>query len=145
VIGALALSVTSEPAAAVAESVVEIAPLRVRGLLRTYAVPAVDSVSVDVDNEVILARWRGSVYAFSLRCPHRGSRLEWRVGEGRVFCPKHEARFLPDGTHDSGRRSRDLDRYDVRRSGASIVVDLDALRRADRDPDAWRAAVIKLV
>jgi nitrite reductase/ring-hydroxylating ferredoxin subunit len=142
VAGALALSATSIPAVALAESVVETAPRRARGLLRTYAMPSVDSVSVDIDNDVILARWQGRIYAFSLRCPHRGSKLEWRPSEGRVFCPKHKARFRPDGAHDSGRQSRDLDRYDLLLSGRSVVVDIDALRRADREPEAWRAAVI---
>jgi nitrite reductase/ring-hydroxylating ferredoxin subunit len=142
VIGALALSTMGKPARALAESVVETTPRRVRGVQRTYAVPSVDSVSVDIGNDVILARWQGRVYAFSLRCPHRGSRLEWRASEGRVFCPKHKARFRPDGAHDSGRQSRDLDRYDLHRTGGSVVVDLAALRRADREPEAWRAAVI---
>jgi nitrite reductase/ring-hydroxylating ferredoxin subunit len=142
VIGALALTAMSESAVALAESVVETAPRRVRGLLRTYTMPSVDSVSVDIDNEVILARWQGRIYAFSLRCPHRGSKLVGGPCEGRVFCPKHMARFRPDGSHDSGRQSRDLDRYDLRRSGGSVVVDIDALRRADQEPEAWRAAVI---
>jgi nitrite reductase/ring-hydroxylating ferredoxin subunit len=84
------------------------------------------------------------VYAFSLRCPHRGTRLEWLTSERRIFCPKHKARFTPEGAHDSGRQSRDLDRYDITRRGSAIAVDLAALRRADQDPVAWRAAVIVL-
>jgi len=107
-----------------------------------YALPPVDSVAVDEGNEVILVRWQERIYAFSAKCPHRGARLEWRSAEGRVFCPKHKARFRPDGAHDSGRQSRDLDRYDVRREGASLVIRLDMLRRADTDPAGWAAAVV---
>jgi hypothetical protein len=61
-----------------------------------------------------------------------------------VFCPKHKARFRPDGAHDSGRASRDLDRYALNRQGSSIVVNLDTLHRADQEPEAWRSAVIVL-
>ena len=141
VAGALALSGASS-VAALADSVVETAPSRRRGTERTYALPATDGVSVDADNDVILARWQNRVYAFSIRCPHRGTRLEWRPEERRLFCPKHKARFTLDGSHDSGRQSRDLDRYDIARRGASLVVDLGALRRADSEPDAWTAAMI---
>jgi nitrite reductase/ring-hydroxylating ferredoxin subunit len=109
-----------------------------------YALPPVDGVAVDEGNEVILIRWQGRAYAFSAKCPHRGARLEWRSAEGRVFCPKHKARFRPDGAHDSGRQSRDLDRYDVRREGTSLVVRLDTLRRADTDPAGWAAAMVMI-
>ena len=142
VIGALGLSALGRPAAAFAASVMEVNATDSSGMLRTYGLPTSNSISVDAANDVILARWEDRVFAFSLRCPHRGSRLEWHADEGRVFCPKHKARFRPDGSHDSGRQSRDLDRYDISRRGASIVVDVDALRRADQEPDAWRAAVI---
>ena len=107
-----------------------------------YALPPADGVAVDEGNEVILVRWQGRAFAFSAKCPHRGARLEWHPAEGRVFCPKHKARFRPDGAHDSGRQSRDLDRYDVRREGASLVIRLDMLRRADTDPAGWAAAVV---
>ena len=110
-----------------------------------YTLPTDDGVQVDEGNEVILVRWQGRAYAFSAKCPHRGARLEWRAAEGRVFCPKHKARFRADGAHDSGRSSRDLDRYDIRREGTSLVIRLDTLRRADTDPAGWAAAVVSLV
>ena len=109
-----------------------------------YALPAGDVVQVDEGNDLILVRWQGRAYAFSAKCPHRGSRLEWRAAENRVFCPKHKARFRADGAHDSGRSSRDLDRYDIRREGSSLVIWLDVLRRADTDPAGWAAAVVPL-
>jgi nitrite reductase/ring-hydroxylating ferredoxin subunit len=109
-----------------------------------YMLPAGDGVQVDEGNDVILVRWQGRAYAFSAKCPHRGARLEWRAVESRVYCPKHKARFRADGAHDSGRASRDLDRYDVRRDGSSLVIRLDVLRRADTDPAGWAAAVVAL-
>jgi nitrite reductase/ring-hydroxylating ferredoxin subunit len=111
---------------------------------RSYAIPAADGVSIDDENEVILARWQGRVYAFSARCTHRGARLEWRADEGRVFCPKHKARFQPDGAHASGRRTRDLDRHPIRRRGDTLVVDYDTVLRVDTDRAAWAAAVVPL-
>jgi nitrite reductase/ring-hydroxylating ferredoxin subunit len=116
---------------------------RSRAELR-YVVPPDDGVAVDEGNEVILVRWQGRAYAFSAKCPHRGGRLEWRAAESRVYCPKHKARFRADGAHDSGRQSRDLDRFDIRQEGGALVIRRDALRRADTDPAGWAAAVVTL-
>ncbi len=114
------------------------------GTTRMYTIPAIDGATVDPENEVLLVRWAGWVYAFALACPHRGTRLEWHASESRVFCPKHKARFRPDGAHDSGRTTRALDRYDLRRTNDGLVVQLDARRQIDQDPAAWEAAAIRL-
>lgn len=133
------------PGAAFAEAVRTTTPLAAAGAERAYRIPAVDGVAIDADNEVMLVRWQRRGYAFSLACPHRGTRLEWHADEGRVFCPKHKARFRPDGAHDSGRQTRNLDRYDIRRQGETLVVALGSRRRVDVDPAAWAAAVVSLV
>ncbi len=109
-----------------------------------HDIPSTDSISVDVGNDLILARWQARVYAFSLKCPHRGTRLEWHADEQRIFCPKHKARFKPDGAHDTGRQSRDLDRYAIARQGGSVAVDLGTVLRADADTKAWSAAVVSM-
>ena len=127
-----------------AEAVGTTGPRTTRGAEARYTIPVTDSVAVDERNELILVRWQGRAYAFSTKCTHRGATLEWRAGEGRVFCPKHKARFRPDGAHDSGRSARALDRYDIRREGASLVIRLDVLRRVDRNPAEWTAAVAML-
>jgi hypothetical protein len=36
----------------------------------TYPIPASDGATIDKDNDVILARYQGKVYAFGLACPH---------------------------------------------------------------------------
>lgn len=141
---AIAVVSIATPAVAFAESVREVAPMAARRLERTYVIPATDGVSVDVPNSVILARWENHLYAFSLKCPHKGARLEWRAAEQRVFCPKHKARFLADGSHVSGRGSRDLDRYPLRRTAGGVVVDLARAYRQDREPDAWQGARLAL-
>lgn len=132
------------PAAALTQNLRTVSPRRTFGATRSYPIPAADGVSIDAANEVILARWQGRVCAFSLRCPHRGTRLQWHADEGRVYCPKHKVRFRPDGAHDSGRSTRPLDRHALSRRGDAVVVDLDALYRADEDPAAWAAAVVAL-
>ena len=137
-----ALGAVRSTAFAAAVSAIE--PSRARGSARSYDIPATDGVYVDAANDVILARWQSQMYAFSLKCPHRGATLEWRQAETRVFCPKHKARFRPDGAHDSGRESRDLDRFDIHRAGAGVTVDLARILRADNDSAAWRAAVVSV-
>jgi nitrite reductase/ring-hydroxylating ferredoxin subunit len=144
---AIAAVSIGKPAAAFAETVSEIGPTSASNARlpeRAYAIPPADSVSVDVGNDVMLARWQNRVYAFSLTCPHKGAQLEWRIAEQRVYCPKHKARFLSDGSHVSGRGSRDLDRYGIRRGAEGIVVDLRRAYRADTDNAAWSRAVVSL-
>ena len=141
---AIAVLSIASPAMAFAESVREIEPTAARRLERTYAIPATDGVSIDAANSVLLARWEKRLYAFSLKCPHKGARLEWRSSEARVFCPKHKARFLADGSHVSGRGKRDLDRYALRRTDGGVVVDLGQLFRQDREPAAWQRATLAL-
>ena len=144
VVGALSLTAAASTAEALLTSMTETAPIGGTGDLRTYPIPPADGIAIDAANDVILARWQNRAYAFSLRCPHRGSRLEWLANEQRVYCPKHKARFQPDGFYESGRRSRELDRYAISRTGNSLTVDVTTLRRSDTEPGAWKAAVVEL-
>lgn len=132
------------PVEAFAEAVSEIAPKRKIGARLAYALPASDSVSVDPGNDVIIARWQNRAYAFSLKCPHRGATLEWKADESRIFCPKHKARFTPDGNHFSGRETTALDRFRITREGSEIIVSLDAVLKQGEDPAAWSSAVVQL-
>lgn len=143
VAGTLAVTGLS-PGAAFASGARYIAPLATRGSQRRYDLPRADGVSIDGSNEVILARWQGHVYAFSLKCPHRGTTLVWHADESRVFCPKHKARFRPDGAHESGRNTRSLDRYALHLEGGAVVVELDTLYRVDENPAGWNGAVISV-
>jgi len=113
-------------------------PDTARERVRTYALPVTDGALVDADSEVLLVRWGGRVFAFALGCPHRGTIVRWQ-GSG-AFCPKHKARFAPDGTNVGGRRTRALDRYPIRRVGAQVTVDLSARLEQDADAAAWAAA-----
>jgi Rieske Fe-S protein len=114
------------------------------GQTRSYAIPTKDGAEIDRDNEVILTRWQGSVYAFSLSCPHQNTALRWLDEDQRFQCPKHKSKYRPDGSFIEGRATRSMDRFSIKRNGNGIVVDLDALHQEDTDPAGWAAAVVKL-
>jgi nitrite reductase/ring-hydroxylating ferredoxin subunit len=109
---------------------------------KAYPFPATDGVSIDKDESVIIARFDGRVWAFSLACPHQNTAIRWDAGANRFQCPKHKSRYRTDGTFIEGRATRGLDRFAVRRDGANVVVNLDALYREDKEAAQWAAAFI---
>jgi Rieske Fe-S protein len=108
----------------------------------SYPIPAADGATIDRDNDVIIARYQGHVFAFGLACPHQNTALRWLAPEGRFQCPKHKSKYAPDGTFQSGRATRSMDRYAVRKDGANIVVGLDSLYEQDKQPKEWEAAPV---
>lgn len=114
------------------------------GAARTYPIPAADGVQIDTDEEVILVRWKNAVYAFALSCPHQNTALRWQAAESRFQCPKHKSKYQPDGTFISGRATRSMDRFAIRRDGGSVHVNLDALYQQDEQSAEWTAAVVRL-
>ena len=112
--------------------------------MHSYAVPAADGALVDKSNEVIVVRWQDAVYAFALSCPHQNQALRWVEKDGRFQCPKHKSRYSPDGVFQSGRATRGMDRYSLRREGDQIVVDVATLHEQTADPAAWDAAKVSL-
>jgi len=44
----------------------------------------------------------------------------------------------------SGRATRSMDRFAVRRDGEQVIVDLDQLFRSDRQKAEWESAAITL-
>lgn len=110
----------------------------------TYPLPPSDSVTIDKEHEVILVRWHGKIYAFKLACPHQRTALKWKEKDGRFQCPKHKSKYQPDGTFISGRATRGMDRYAVRRRGNEVVVELDKVYHQDKDGRGWTAAAFGL-
>ena len=108
----------------------------------TYPMPASDGATIDKDNDVILARYQGKVYAFGLACPHQNTALRWLAPEGCFQCPKHKSKYAPDGTFLSGRATRSMDRYAVRKDGSNIVVNVNTLYEQDKQHAEWEAAVV---
>jgi nitrite reductase/ring-hydroxylating ferredoxin subunit len=125
--------------------IVVIRALRRDGSTITYPVPAADSVSIDHDNQDIVVRWLNVAYAFNLACPHQNTALEWDEADHRFQCPKHHSKYQPDGSFISGRATRAMDRLGIRLQGATLVVDLDAFYRQDKNPDQWKAAFVSLL
>jgi nitrite reductase/ring-hydroxylating ferredoxin subunit len=113
----------------------------------TYPVPTADGAQIDKKNEVILVRWLGTVYAFNLACPHQNTVLKWDDKDKEFSCPKHHSRFKIDGAYieDSGRATRNMDRFAITRDGANVRVNLDQLYEADKDTTEWAAATVKVV
>ena len=120
-------------------------PVRARRLLAgnpTYPIPAADGVQIDHEQEVILVRWQGAIYAFNLSCPHQRTALRWNEGAGQFQCPKHHSKYRPDGTFVSGRATRGMDRFSVTRAGEELVVDVSAMHKEDKDQAGWDTAVL---
>jgi nitrite reductase/ring-hydroxylating ferredoxin subunit len=108
----------------------------------TYALPAGDSVNIDHDKEVILARVGPHVFAFDLSCPHQNTALRWLAGDKRFQCPKHKSLYSAEGVYLEGRATRSMDRHAIRRDGANVVVDIDKIYEEDHDVPEWKAAFL---
>ncbi|MGH9143480.1 MAG: ubiquinol-cytochrome c reductase iron-sulfur subunit [Vicinamibacterales bacterium] len=109
---------------------------------RRYPIPATDGVNVDRTAQVIVARANGHVYVFALSCPHQNNAVKWLPKDHRFQCTKHDSQYQPDGVHTSGRATRNMDRYVIRRDGDSVMVDLHRWIQSDKDPAGWAAATI---
>ena len=142
VVGA-ALALTGLSAAAPVSVLSALGPRTRRGAVR-YPIPAADGVSIDKANEVILCRSAGSVFAFSLSCPHQNTALRALSGSAGFQCPRHKSRYQPNGTFISGRATRNMDRLPIVRDGESVVVDPDVAYESDSESAKWAAAHVKL-
>ena len=111
---------------------------------KAYPIPAKDGTQIDKENQTIITRWQNKVYVFSLACPHQNTVLRWSDKEHQFECPKHHSRFEIDGVYlkDSGRATRNMDRFAVRKDGNNIVANLDKLYQEDEDDAAWKAAFV---
>jgi nitrite reductase/ring-hydroxylating ferredoxin subunit len=109
---------------------------------RRYPIPAGDSVNIDRSASIIVVRDSGHVYVFALSCPHENNAVKWVAKDHRFQCTKHDSRYQADGVHTSGRATRNMDRYVIRRDGDAIAVDLHHWIQSDKDPAGWAAAAI---
>jgi len=107
----------------------------------SYPLPASDGVEVDREHSVLLARYHGQVYAFSLICPHQRAAVKWLPDQHVFQCTKHKSKYSEDGSYVSGRATRSLDRHPLKLAGQQVVVDDTVLLKQDGDEAAWRAAV----
>ena len=124
--------VALRPETAVAVPVVEATGTQTGPDEHSFPLPAADGVTIDRDTQVIVVRFQGKAYAFNLACPHENTALRWKPRDGRFQCPRHESQYQPDGTFITGRATRNMDRFEVKRAGDSLVVDLNRLFRSDQ-------------
>ena len=143
VAGSLA-ALSAAPVSAAALETRFIRALRSSRELKTYAIPAADGVNIDQDESVIIARYQGKLFAFSLACPHQNTALRWEPEDQEFRCPKHHSVYTADGVFISGRATRSMDRFAVQRTGGNVVVNVDQMYREDDDPGLWKAAFITL-
>ena len=118
--------------------------LQVLGDEAVYPLPARDGAGIDKDRALIVVRYQNAVYAFVLWCPHQRTALRWYDDLQRFECPKHHSKYQPTGIFIEGRATRGMDRYALRKSGDTIVVDLATTYQQDKDLAGWEAAVVKL-
>jgi len=119
---------------------IDVESVMVQGQERRYPLPTVDGASIEREGQVIVVRDAGQVFALSLACPHEHAAVKWVDNARRFQCSKHNSRYLPSGQYISGRATRSLDRFPVRRDGATLVVDVSKVWQADASPHEWEAA-----
>lgn len=110
----------------------------------TYAIPAGDSVNIDNDKEIILARTGTHLFAFDLACPHQNTALRWHASDKRFQCPKHKSLYSAEGVYIEGRATRSMDRHAIRRDAGNVIVDLDKIYEEDQDAALWKVAFLTL-
>lgn len=120
------------------------APLAGRGDELRYPIPSADGATIDKANQVIAVRWQQKAYAFNLSCPHQNTALHWQAEDHQFQCPKHHSHYQPDGVFISGRATRGMDRFGLRRDGDNMLVDVDKYYRQDENPAEWAAAFLAL-
>jgi Rieske Fe-S protein len=146
--GVLAASVLvalgAAPSRAAAASIQFVAPVGGSREEKAYAIAAQDGTQIDKDNGTMITRLQGKVCVFSLACPHQNTALRWEEKDAQFACPKHHSRFDAAGNYlkDTGRATRGLDRFSVRKDGNNVVANLDKLYQEDEDEAAWKAAFI---
>lgn len=114
------------------------------GAERKYPIPAADSVTIDHDVSIIVARYQNHMYAFNLSCPHQNAAVKWLPNDHRFQCTKHDSKYTPVGVYMSGRATRNMDRLPIRRDGDAVLVDINRMIQSDKDPSGWAAATVAL-
>ena len=109
---------------------------------RSYPIPVADSVNIDRKSQVILVRYANRVYAFALACPHEHAAVKWLAKDHRFQCTKHDSQYTPDGKYTSGKATRNLDRFPVRKEGSAVIVTMDRVFQSDQNASAWNEAGI---
>jgi nitrite reductase/ring-hydroxylating ferredoxin subunit len=140
----VALAAAGLSAEALSASPIAFVTGRGAGALKSYPIPAADSVNIDRDAQIIVVRNQNRAFAFALSCPHQNAAVRWVENEHRFACTKHDSKYQPDGVYTSGRATRNMDRCPIKRDGPALVVDIAQVFHSDSDPKGWAAAFVTL-
>ena len=121
-----------------------VTPLVAQGSERRYAIPSGDGVNIDQSSAVMLTRYQGRVFALAMACPHQRAAVRWLPADQRFQCSKHDSKYQPTGIYTSGRATRNLDRFPIRRDGDQVVLDVTRIFKSDQDQGGWANAVVIL-
>ena len=111
---------------------------------RSYPIPATDGVNIDRKAQVIVVRYANRAYAFALACPHEHAVVKWLKKDNRFQCSKHDSQYTPDGKYTSGKATRNLDRFPIRKEGSMLIVMMDRVFQSDASATAWNDAAVDL-
>ena len=113
-----------------------------QGNERRYTIPSGDGVSIDQSSAMMLTRYKGKIFALAMACPHQRAAVRWLPGEQRFQCSKHDSKYQPTGIYTSGRATRNLDRFPIRRDGDQLIVDITKVFKSDQDFSGWTNAAV---
>jgi hypothetical protein len=108
----------------------------------TYPIPAADGATIDRDDGVIVVRFQDQACSFNLSCPRENAAVRWKAALGRFECSRHDSVYSPAGVYAAGRATRNMDRFAIKKTGTSLVVDVSRLIQSDQQKAAWDAAVV---
>jgi Rieske Fe-S protein len=70
--------------------------------------------------------------------------VRWKAAVNRFECSRHDSRYQPNGVYTSGRATRNMDRFAMRRNGDTLVVEVSTLIQSDTQKARWDAAAVVL-
>jgi cytochrome b6-f complex iron-sulfur subunit len=76
---------------------------------------------------LFVANTGNRIFALSQKCPHLGCRVPFCESSGRFECPCHGSKYDIGGEWIEGPAPRGMDRYVLKLSGGSLVVDTSKL------------------
>jgi cytochrome b6-f complex iron-sulfur subunit len=76
---------------------------------------------------LFVANTGSRIFALSQKCPHLGCRVPFCESSGRFECPCHGSKYDIGGEWIEGPAPRGMDRYSLKLSGGSLVVDTSKL------------------
>ena len=106
-----------------------------------------DNAAVETEGLVLvlhngLAGSANRVYAFALACPHEHAAVKWLAKDHRFQCTKYDSQYTPDGKYTSGKATRNLDRFPIRKQDSMVIVTTDRVFQSDQNAPAWNEAGI---